>query len=67
MAHGTVKWFNETKGFGLIDADDGQEILVHHTAIVGDGRKTLKEGEHVEFEIQAGPQGPKAVKVKHAR
>lgn len=67
MANGTVKWFDETKGFGCIDAGNGQEIRVRHTAIVGDGRKTLKEGEQVEFEIQDSAHGPKAIKVKHAQ
>ncbi len=64
MAQGTVKWFNDTKGFGFISSDDGQDVFVHHTAIEGEGRKTLKEGERVEFEVQEGPKGPKALNVK---
>ncbi|MCK4341679.1 MAG: cold-shock protein [Phycisphaerae bacterium] len=64
MVQGTVKWFNETKGFGFISSDEGEDVFVHHSAIVGEGRKTLKEGERVEFETQEGPKGPKAVDVK---
>ncbi len=64
MARGKVKWFNDTKGFGFISSDDGEDVFVHHSAIVGDGRKTLKEGQRVEFEVQKGPKGPKAVNVR---
>jgi CspA family cold shock protein len=64
MAQGTVKWFNDTKGFGFITGDDGQDVFVHHSAIVGEGHKTLREGERVEFEVQQGPKGAKAVNVK---
>ena len=64
MAQGTVKWLNDTKGFGFITGDDGQDVFVHHSAIVGEGHKTLREGERVEFEVQQGPKGAKAVNVK---
>ena len=64
MATGKVKWFNESKGFGFITADDGTDAFVHYGDIQGDGFKTLAEGEEVEFEIQKGPKGPKAVNVR---
>ena len=64
MAQGTVKWFNESKGFGFISADDGTDVFVHHTAIVADGFKTLSEGDKVEFEIVNGAKGPGAANVK---
>lgn len=64
MASGTVKWFNDTKGFGFIHSDDGQDVFVHHTAIDSEGHRTLREGERVEFELTDGPKGPKAVNVK---
>jgi CspA family cold shock protein len=63
MVKGTVKWFNEKKGFGFISREDGDDVFVHHTSIEGDGFKTLNEGQSVEFEIQDGPKGPQAVKV----
>jgi len=63
MIHGKVKWFNDQKGFGFITADDGREIFVHHSAILGQGFKTLPEGAEVEFEIEKGDKGPRAVKV----
>lgn len=63
MVKGTVKWFNEKKGFGFISREDGDDVFVHHTSIEGDGFKTLREGQSVEFEIQEGPKGPQAVKV----
>jgi CspA family cold shock protein len=63
MTQGTVKWFNDQKGFGFITADDGKEIFVHHSAIIGQGFKTLPEGAEVEFEIEKGDKGPRAVKV----
>ena len=66
MATGTVKWFNDTKGFGFIKADDGQEVFVHQTAIEADGFRTLAEGERVEFEMSQGQKGPKAEKVRRA-
>lgn len=60
MARGTVKWFNDTKGFGFIQQESGEDVFVHYTSIGGDGFKTLKEGEEVEFEITQGPKGPQA-------
>jgi CspA family cold shock protein len=60
---GTVKWFNNTKGYGFIGRDEGPDVFVHYTGIVGDGYKTLKEGDAVEFEIVQGPKGPQAANV----
>jgi cold shock protein len=61
---GTVKWFNDAKGFGFIKPDDGgQDCFVHHTAIQGTGFKTLAEGERVEFEVVDGKKGPAAANV----
>ncbi len=64
MASGTVKWFNDAKGFGFIRSDDGVDVFVHHTSIEADGHRTLREGERVDFELTQGPKGPKAVNVK---
>lgn len=64
MANGKVKWFNNTKGFGFITAEDGTDAFVHHSDIVGEGFKSLDEGDAVEFEIAQGPKGPKAVNVR---
>ncbi len=64
MEKGTVKWFNEKKGFGFIQVEGGEDVFVHHSANEGDGFKTLKEGDVVEFEITREPKGPKAVNVK---
>ena len=64
MAKGKVKWFNDQKGFGFIEQDNGTDVFVHHTAILGEGFKTLAEGEEVEFEVTQGPKGAKAEKVK---
>ena len=63
MAKGTVKWFSNQKGFGFITPDDGEDIFVHHTAILGEGYKTLEEGQAVEFEVTAGPKGNQAANV----
>jgi len=63
MAQGTVKWFNESKGFGFITAEDGTDVFVHHTSIQGSGFKTLAEGDKVSFDIEKGEKGPKAVNV----
>ncbi len=64
MVTGTVKWFNEAKGFGFIaPADGGADVFVHFSAIQGDGFKTLAEGQTVEFEVEQGPKGLQAAKV----
>jgi CspA family cold shock protein len=60
---GTVKWFNEAKGYGFIRRDDGPDLFVHYTNIAGSGFRTLKEDDKVEFEINEGPKGLQAVKV----
>jgi CspA family cold shock protein len=64
VATGTVKWFNEAKGFGFISQEAGEDVFVHFSAIVGDGFKTLAEGEKVEFEITRGPKGLQAGSVR---
>ncbi len=61
---GRVKWFNDRKGFGFLTALDNQDVFVHHTAIHGDGFHTLREGEMVEYEAEAGPKGLKATVVR---
>ena len=61
---GKVKWFNDQKGFGFICGEGGQDIFVHHTTIVSEGFRTLKEGETVEFDCEPGPKGLKATNVK---
>lgn len=67
MATGTVKWFNESKGYGFITPEDGsKDVFVHHSAISGTGFKTLAEGQRVTFNIQQGPKGPQAVDVSAA-
>ncbi|MCH8199074.1 MAG: cold-shock protein [Chloroflexi bacterium] len=66
MATGTVKWFNDTKGFGFIQSDDGQDVFVHQTAIISEGHRTLNEGQRVEFDVIRGDKGPKAENVKPA-
>ena len=63
MATGTVKWFNDAKGFGFIASDNGKEVFVHHSVIEGSGFKTLKEGQRVKFDVQQGPKGEQAVNV----
>ena len=64
MATGTVKWFNDSKGYGFITCDDGsKDVFVHHSAITMDGFRSLKEGQRVEFEVVQGPKGPAAEKV----
>jgi len=64
MAEGAVKWFNEKKGYGFIQQDDGQDLFVHYTAISGEGFKTLTEGQRVRFEIEETSKGPKAKNVQ---
>lgn len=66
MANGKVKWFNNSKGFGFIQQEDGTDIFVHFSAIQGDGYKTLEEGQSVEFEITEGPKGLQASNVSKA-
>ncbi|MEE9542694.1 MAG: cold-shock protein [Thermodesulfobacteriota bacterium] len=64
MAKGTVKWFNESKGFGFIEQESGEDVFVHYSEIQGDGFKTLTDGQAVEFEITQGPKGAQASNVQ---
>jgi CspA family cold shock protein len=64
MATGTVKWFNESKGFGFIEQESGEDVFVHFSEIQGDGFKTLNEGQAVEFEVTQGPKGAQASNVQ---
>jgi CspA family cold shock protein len=64
MSKGTVKWFNSKKGFGFIKKEDGTDVFVHYTGVVGDGFRTLSEGDSVEFEIEDSDKGPRAIDVK---
>jgi len=66
MANGTVKWFNDAKGYGFISQEGGEDVFVHHTAIQMDGFRTLKEGEKVEFDVTQGPKGLQAANVRKA-
>jgi len=64
MAEGRVKWFNEKKGYGFIETDEGQDVFVHYSSIEGAGFKSLAEGEKVDFVVEKGSKGPQAVNVK---
>lgn len=66
MAKGTVKWFNNQKGYGFISTESGKDVFVHHTAIQGTGYKSLEEGQTVEFEVTTGPKGDQAINVVKA-
>jgi len=67
MARGTVKWFNDSKGYGFITPDDGgKDLFVHHSAIQGESFKSLKEGQAVEYDSERGQKGPQAVNVRPA-
>ncbi len=61
---GTVKWFNDAKGYGFLAYDGGKDVFVHHSAIVADGFRSLAEGDRVEFSIEKGPKGPAAANVR---
>lgn len=63
MSRGRVKWFHDSKGYGFIETDTGGEVFVHYSAITNDGYKTLTEGQEVEFELQDGDKGPRALNV----
>ena len=63
MAEGVVKWFNDSKGFGFIEQENGPDVFVHHTAINATGFRSLNEGDRVSFEIEQGQKGPRAVNV----
>jgi cold shock protein len=63
MARGKVKWFNDSKGYGFIEQESGEDVFVHYTAIDGDGFKSLTQGQEVQFEVIQGPKGPQAANV----
>jgi cold shock protein len=68
MANGTVKWFSDDKGYGFITPDEtGKDLFVHHTAVVGNGFRSLTEGARVSYEAELGPKGPQAVNVQQQR
>jgi CspA family cold shock protein len=64
MAQGTVKWFNDAKGYGFITQDGGEDVFVHHTAIQAEGFRSLSEGDRVEFDVARGPKGLQAQNVR---
>ncbi len=66
MSQGTVKWFNDSKGYGFITTDEGKDVFVHFSAIEGDGFKTLAEGQNVTFDVVDGDKGPQAANVHKA-
>ncbi len=63
MANGTVKWFNDSKGYGFIEREEGGDVFVHYSAIAGSGFKTLTEGDRVSFDVEEGQKGPAAANV----
>ena len=63
MANGTVKWFNESKGYGFIEQEDGPDVFVHYSGITGDGFRSLNEGDQVSFDVEQGQKGPAATNV----
>ncbi len=64
MAEGSVKWFNDSKGYGFIESDSGHDVFVHHSAIMGEGFRTLSEGQRVSFVEEKGAKGPQATQVR---
>jgi len=64
MSNGIVKWFNESKGYGFIEQENGKDVFVHHSGINASGFKSLSEGDRVEFDVTQGPKGPSATNVK---
>ena len=66
MAKGTVKWFDERKGYGFITSETGSDVFVHHSGIQGSGFRTLRDGQAVEFDVEEGPKGPNAKNVRTA-
>ena len=66
MITGTVKWFNDSKGYGFTPQDGGKDVFVHHSAVQGAGFKSLSEGQKVTFDVEQGPKGPSAVRVQSA-
>ncbi len=66
MSHGTVKWFNDSKGYGFITTDEGKDVFVHFSAITGEGFKSLAEGQKVSFDVVDGEKGPQAANVQKA-
>ena len=64
MSEGRVKWFNDKKGYGFIETEDQGDVFVHYSAIEGEGFRSVSEGEQVSFEVERGPKGPQAVRVR---